>query len=307
MRTRRKGKHSTRKRILVVLFFCSIAGLLLPTSLTGRLMNLVQVLVPLQDVANRSADAVGSAVDALQKPAFSAAEAEQVVAENQALRHTVASYQSRIADLEQSVQNLTRVRNQGLRGKLIPACVVAPDALAWRESQLIDAGSLRGVHRGAAVISNHFAVNLGTENGIRSGQAVLAAELFVGTVDLAGTHTSRVKLVSDPTMHMPVLIAREESEAHWPVDERFWFVGAGGNHARIEDVDHRHINSGAIQIGDRVLTMPGDERLPVSMLIGTITGIEPDKHNPLLYILDVQLEFDANRLRRVYVLDPTGE
>ena len=45
----------TGKRVLGLLLILSVVGLLLPTRLTGRLMNLVQVLVPLQDAATRAA------------------------------------------------------------------------------------------------------------------------------------------------------------------------------------------------------------------------------------------------------------
>jgi len=304
MRSRRKGKRATRKRIFAALLVCSAVGFLLPTSVTGRLMSLVQVLVPLQDATNRGADAIGTALVAAPEPMPSAADIGRMTVRNQSLRHTVITLRAEVDVLERTVRELAGIRDRGMPGRLVPARVAAPDVLSWRESQLIDAGTLQGVRRDAIVVSNHFTVNLGTEEGVRSGQVVLAAEAFIGTVEAVGTHTARVKLVSDPTTRMPVLIARG---AEGPLDAEFWFVGAGGNRARIEDVDHRFIKEGGIQIGDGVLTVSGDDRLPVSMVIGSIQSIAQDKHNPLLYTLDVELAIDANRLRRVYVVDPIGE
>ncbi|MFH0981512.1 MAG: rod shape-determining protein MreC [Planctomycetota bacterium] len=271
------------------------------------MLNLVQVLVPLQDAAGRGADALGAVVGGVRKHAVSAAQFERQVAQNEALHHTVAALRTKIGALEQSVGELAGIRGRGMPGKLIPARVVAPDVSVWRESQLLDAGSLRSVRRNAAVVSDYFAVNLGTVEGGRMGQAVLAAEVFVGTIETTGTHTSRVKLVSDPTTRMGVLIARDQGKTFAALDERFWLVGAGGDHARIEDVDHRYIKDGRIHVGDWVLTVDGDERLPVSMVIGTITSIAPDPDNPLLFILDVKMALDPERLRRVYVVDPLGE
>lgn len=307
MKTRRKGRRTTRRRIFAALLLCSVVGLLLPTSVTGRLMNLFQVLVPLQTAANRGAEAMGTAIGGSDEPELSPAELEQVVAQNEALRHTVASLQLALDELEEANWELAGIRDRGMPGKLIPGQVVAPDVLAWRESQLIDAGTLQGVRRNAAVISNHFAISLGTDEGVRSGQAVLAAEVFVGTVEVAGTHTARVKLVSDPTTRMAVLIARDQGETFLPLDAEFWLVGTGEGHARIEDVDHRYVNRGQIEVGDWVLTVHGDERLPISMVVGTIRSVTPDRDNPLLYILDVKPAIDADRLRRVYVVDPLDE
>ena len=286
------------------MLLCSVVGLLLPASVSGRLMSFFQVLVPLQYAVNRGADAIDGTVAGARRPALSAEEVEQATLRNLALRHTITSLRAEIEDLRKDNLELAGIRGRGLDGKLISARVVAPDALAWRESHLIDAGTLRGVWRGAAVASNHFAVNLGTKAGLRDGDAVLNAEVFVGTVDLVTTHTSRVRLVSDPMTRMAVLIARGELG---PLDAEYWLVGAGGNRARVEDVDHRYVNEGGIEVGDAVLTVKDGDRLPVSMVVGTVSSIRPDKDNPLLFVLDVELAVDADRLRRVYVVDPIGK
>jgi cell shape-determining protein MreC len=264
-------------------------------------MNLVQVFVPLQDLAGRGADAGAGLLGGGDQPRHTAAEMEEIDRRGRALRHQVVSQQARIESLERQVVDLAGLRDLHMPGRLIPARVVAPDALAWRESQLIDAGSLRGVRRDAAVVSNYFAVSLGTEHGAQPGLAVLTAECFVGTIDLAGTHTARVRLVSDPTTRMPVTVARGELGT---LDAEFWLVGTGGDRARVADVDHRYVREGGIALGDQVLTTPRDDRLPVPMVIGTIAEMAPDQDNPLLYVLDVKLAVDPNRLTRVYVVDP---
>ena len=58
----RATRRFTTKRLLAVLLVVSVVGLLLPTRITARLMNLVQVLVPLQDAATRTADGAGRAL-----------------------------------------------------------------------------------------------------------------------------------------------------------------------------------------------------------------------------------------------------
>ena len=307
MRTRPKGRRNTRARVFAALLVCSLVGLLLPRSLTGGLMNLLQILVPLQDTANRAVDAVSGTVVGRPASRVSAAEWENAQARQQALQHTVVTLQSTIAALEQSNRELAAIRGRGMPGKLIPARVVAPDVSAWRRSQLIDAGSLRSVRNDAAVISNYFTAHLGTEDGARTGLAVLSGEVLIGTIETAGTHTSRVKLLSDPTTRMAVLIARTQGDQFLPLDAEFWLVGAGENQARVRDVDHRYVKSGEIREGDGVLTVHGDPRLPVSMMVGTVRSAGPDRDNPLLYVLEVELAIDPARLRRVYVVDPSGQ
>ncbi|MCP4592175.1 MAG: rod shape-determining protein MreC [bacterium] len=306
MSSRRRRSRITRRRVFVGLLFCSAVGLLLPQQFTARLASLFQIVVPFQEAANRGINAVDAAL--AEEPELSAAEAEHLLTENAALRHSVASLRANSQVLAQANQELTGVRAHGLPGRLIPAHVVTPDALVWRESLLVDAGSLRGVRRLAAVASNHFAVGVGAEQGVRNGQAVLAAEVFVGSVDYAATHTARVRLVSDPSTRMPVQIAREWGDSMAPLDaELFWLVGAGGRRARVIDVDHQYVRDGGIAVDDDVLTVSDPDRLPVPLVIGRITEIRHAPGNPLLRTLEVELALDPDTLRRVYVVDVLGE
>lgn len=305
MRILRRGRKYIRtrhKRIFAALLLGAAVCLLLPAPLTRWMMNLVQVLVPFQDAATRASDSVSDAVSAAVAPPVPRAEHESTLARNQALEHTVTALRTKIDGLERTNQELAAIRRGGMPGRLIPARVVAREVLAWRESDLLDAGTLRGIRASASVISDHFAVNLGVTDGAAAGQAVLAAEVFVGTIEYAGTHTARVRRVTDPATRMAVLVAPPD---HGPLDAEFWLVGAGGGEARIQDVDHRYVkNKGGIEVGHRVLTPRDDERLPVSMVIGTVSAIEPDPRNPLLFSLTVCPAVEPDRLRRVYVVDP---
>ncbi|MCP4247115.1 MAG: rod shape-determining protein MreC [bacterium] len=308
----RTERRSTVRRLLAAFLIVAVVGLLLPTSITGRLMNLVQVLVPVQDgmtrAANRADDALAG--DAADVPA---ADHQQLARQAEALRHRVASMSARIAELEQSNRDLTAIRRRGLgsRGTLIPARVVADDLLGWRESGLIDAGTLRGVRRGAAVASGWFSIDAGAADGLDNGLAVLSAEVLVGWIEHAGTHTARVKRLSDPESAMAVTIGRFDEQGFSAVGGaapvEFWLRGTGGGRLEVIEVDHRYVEGDepAVMPGDWVVTVPGDPRLPAALTIGSIDEIRRDPDNGLLYDLSVNSAAPA-RLRRVYVLDASG-
>ena len=61
-----------------------------------------------------------------------------------------------------------------------------------------------------------------------------------------------------------------------------------------------------IRPGDRVVTLADDPQLPVSVTIGTVTEVNANPDNPLLYTLTVESAV-PERIGQVYVLDLSGE
>ena len=304
---RRSRRKLNRKRLLTILVIVSVIGVMLPERLTGRLINLVQVLIPFQDWATRSANAAGDALDrpagaTVARPAF-----EALRREKEALRHQLASIATRFHELEREHHQLAGIRRRGLRGgRLIPARVVATDALSWRKSRLINAGTLSGVKRAAPVTSDHFAIHLDQPEAVRQGMSVLASEALIGFVDQVGTHSARVRLLTDRETRMKVLIARLEDGKYYPLDKEFWLVGTGAPLLEIRDIDHRYVKTGAVTEGDCVLTSAADTGLPASLTVGTISRVRPDPDNGLLYRLDVEPPLKPEDIRTVFVVDPHG-
>jgi len=310
---RYRGRRRFNKRTLVGVMLAGAAlALFLPSAITGRLINLVQVLVPLQDGFTRAADGAGGLLHSDGEP-VPPAEHERLLKQNEALRNTVASLSNRIQVLEEDNRQLTGLRDRGLgpRGVLIPARVIAGDLLAWRESGLIDAGTLRGVAAGAAVTTRTMTLDAGSSDGLGDGMAVLAGEALVGWVEHVGTHTARVKLLSDPACQMPVRIGRQFDEGFQIVPAQFWLQGAGAGRMHVIDVDHRYVEESAggepdVAVGDVVVTDAEDPSLPVPLplgvVIGTITELARNPDNQLLYTLTVRPALPGP-LRSVYVLD----
>lgn len=309
MRSRRKTLPS-RKTLITCLLAASVLALLLPRDWTGGLISLVQVIVPFQDAVVTGVESVARAVgsDDGQVPQ---ARFEALERERAALEHQVAALSMRVSQLEEEVGVLAATRlwevdgqRIGARGRLIPARVITADLLPWRSSKLINAGTLQGVRRGSAVMSRYFTIDRGEADGARDGMAILLKEAFVGVIDKqTGTHTSRVKLLSDVSVEMKVRIGRFSETGFAALDRYFWLMGCGGV-MEIRDVEQRDIDDGVIKVGDTVLSDPAGGVLPAALTVGKVVDIRPDRDNPLLAILTVESPVDEDSLRRVYVFDP---
>lgn len=289
----------------------SLGAMLLPDAWTGKLISLVQVIVPFQHGAAVVGDSV-SRFFSIDGPAVSREQYETVERRRLALEHQVAALSMRAAELEREVKLLTSTRQWdldggriGTQGRLVPASVITDDLLSWRSSRLINAGTLQGVRRGAAVTSNLFTVDRGEDAGVQSGMAVVLQEAFLGLVEQVGTHTARVKLLSDLTVEMKVRIGRFDDGGFVPRRRYFWLTGRGHGLMQIRDVDRRNVQAGEIGLGDIVLADSLSDLVPAAMVIGRITAVEPDYDNPLLSILTVRSEVDLDSLTRVYVYDPS--
>lgn len=286
-----------------ILIFLAVAALAfcLPAVVTGRAGNLLQILAPFQDGVTRLTDGGTSARS-------SDSDASRDANEISALRSVVATLAAQNRALHRENEMLTGVRGRGLgaRGRLIPARIVADDALGWRKSRTLLAGRRSGVRRGDGVLSDRFSIDLNQQEGITGGMAVVGAEALVGVIERAGAHTSQVRGLSDPGTRMSVTIARFEGSVVSVMDEVFWLVGRGGGRIEIRDVHHKYVNEGNIQAGDVVMTPPDDHVLPPSVTIGTIASVARDPDNSLLYVLEVEPAARLSDLRRVFVVDERG-
>lgn len=307
---RQRPRTPSIRQVLFTLVAVSLVALVTPAAWTAKLISLVQLILPFQQAADVTAETIASTIRGSGAP-VPAETHRQLELRTVAAEHRVAALAARVAELEGEVEILTATRRWeleggriGVRGKLIPADVLAGDLLPWRSSRLIGAGALQGVRRGSAVTSQHFSIAQGESAGVRRGLAVLLGEVLLGVVDQVGTHTARFKLLCDVTSGMKVRIGRLTDQGYLPHDGYLWLTGHGDGVMRIRDVDRRHVQEGLIAIGDIVLSDPMSELLPAAMTVGKVTAIEPDHQNPLLSILTVRSEIDDAALRRVYVYEP---
>lgn len=311
---RKRSLLSGRQWNFVLVLVVVAAGLLLlPRRWTHRLVALVEPLVPLQEATTAAAEGLADALGT-PKAAVSRADYDALQRAYQGMLHETAALGLRAAQLEEEVAILTAIRTWtvegariGATGQLIPARVVSADVHGWRDSRLVDAGSAQGVTRGMAAVSHMFSVEVeGSAEPLREGLAILLREAVVGVVEQAGLGTARVRLIGDVGMETKVRVGRLHENGLEARAGYYWLIGLGRGVMQIRDVDRRDVDSGAVAAGDVVLCDSGFAGLPVPMVMGRITAVEGDLHNPLLAIATVEAAVRAGELRRVYVYD-SGE
>ncbi len=297
--SRRATRKRTRIRNIALVVGISAVVLVVTSRLTGGVSGLMQALVPVQHAMSSAIGPGGGRAVQL-----SPMESDSIGRRITAYQLQLASMHVRIEDLMQQNAELSGIRDLGYEeGRLVRARVVAGDSLPWRESRLLDQGTLAGVKGGDAVVSAFF-VDAGRDDNVLDGMTVLAGESLIGEVIGASTHTARVLLLTDPASEPRwVRLARSTPEGFEIVPSEFMLRGAGGNHMEIDGVEYGLIRQATIQVGDVVLTSTSDDRLPVPLVIGTITRVRGEDDNPALYHLLVKPAIDARKLRHVYIVD----
>jgi cell shape-determining protein MreC len=138
----------------------------------------------------------------------------------------------------------------------------------------------------------------------QGGLAALLSSVFVGQIVSASPYTATVQLLSDPESGIQVRVGRVEAGLFKEVPADFILRGVGNSRMLIVESPRRHSESGAIRVGDAVVSLEGQNGLPQSLLIGRITTITQDPDQPLtLDRLEVQPATDTAGMTRVYVAD----
>ncbi len=298
----RSLRKRSRTRILaVVLLLCAVV-IFISSKLTGGVSGILQVLVPVQHAMSSLIPAGGA-----EPVQLSAEEAGELRRKLREYEHRLASMSARIADVQERNEELSGIRTRGFEGgRLIHAKIVAADSLPWRDSRLLDQGTLVGVGHRDTVIS-HFFVTVGEDDGVLDGMSILSGETLLGEITDVSTHTSRVLLVTDPAARPRLVqIGRHASEKFTFVPADFMLRGVGGNRMEVQGVSHRFIDQKTIEVGDTVMTSASDDRLPVQVVIGKVVDIRPDDDNGVLYDLVVEPLVDATKLKRAYVVDASS-
>lgn len=290
--------RGSRLRFWVVAAVIS-AIVLVCGSLTGGVSGVLQVLVPVQHalsslISAGESDAAGYRGDEVGRLRSRLLEYE----------HRVASMGARITELEERNTELSGIRRRGfVGGRLIHARIVASDSLPWRESRLLDEGTLAGVRPGDRVISDLF-VAAGESEGVADGMSILAGETLLGEITDASTHTARVLLLTDPASRPRLVrIARLGSDGLTFCSADFLLRGLGKGRMQISGVSHRFVERQEIKVGDLVLSSDADDRLPLQVVVGSIKAIFADDNNAVLFNVWVEPVADLMKLKRVFVVD----
>jgi rod shape-determining protein MreC len=105
-------------------------------------------------------------------------------------------------------------------------------------------------------------INLGRDNGIRVGYAVIDGDGLVGRTVDAGSSVARVLLLNDLNSHIPVLVG--------PAGVRAMASGDNSAELRLDFLP----DGTTLYEGDEVYTSGSDGMLPRGLRVGTVTGTE---------------------------------
>jgi rod shape-determining protein MreC len=128
-----------------------------------------------------------------------------------------------------------------------------------------------------------FIVNVGSDQNVESGQAVIDTDGLIGRIVATGAKASRILLLTDLNSRVPVSI--EPSRAHAVL------AGDNSNFPLLEYVP----SNVEIQAGDRVVTSGHGGLLPPGLPIGSVVRTEED-------MLRVQMYSTRSRVGLIRVL-----
>ncbi len=297
----------TRGGVFALLLILSALALFLPPEWSNSVKHVAQLLVPAQDLLHSAARRAVQPLQRTDPSPYADPDAD-------ALLRELASEQAYAAQLREENDRLRALRDHQLPPAipLLDAKIVARDVALWRDSLLVARGSSRGVNRRDWVASRLF-LNRGRASSVDEGQAVLARQCLLGTVEQVSPYMSRVQLLSDvDSPRVEVRIAHVRKSRVQLIDYACSVRGAGRGQMAIENVESRYVQADEaaesdvkdprIRVGDLVVTAPGQLGLPVPMTVGKITEIVENPHKRLVYNLTVQPLVDVGELRDVFVI-----
>jgi rod shape-determining protein MreC len=103
-------------------------------------------------------------------------------------------------------------------------------------------------------------INLGRDNGVRVGYAVIDGDGLIGRTVEAGSSVARVLLLNDLNSHIPVLVG--------PASVRAMASGDNSAELRLDFLP----DGATLYDGDEVYTSGSDGVLPRGLRVGTVTG-----------------------------------
>lgn len=201
-----------------------------------------------------------------------------VVGEKERLEERLSTLESEYAKLIEFKHENARLRDllkikqsHDLLG--VTGNVIAHDPSRWADTITLDVGS---------------------QDGVQSGQAVVMGGGVVGQVISSGISTSRVLLLTDPTSGVDAIL--QETRVRGVVEGKgefrlFW------NYV---------LNDHEISVGERIVTSGKDGIFPRGLVVGVVSDVVKTKGN-LFQKIEVTPSVDFSMLETVMVITGKGE
>jgi rod shape-determining protein MreC len=146
------------------------------------------------------------------------------------------------------------------------------------------------VHAGRDPFVQKIIINLGSQQNVAAGQAVVDGLGVIGQVTRAYPFSSEVTLITDRELAVPVQVERNGLRA----------IAFGHGRDNLLDVPYLPVNVD-IKEGDRLVTSGIDGTYPMGLAVATVTRIERNVDSPFARIVCVPVA-GTDRHRQVLVL-----
>ncbi len=318
----RIGQRISKRTVLVVLLAVSMVTALLGARVAPRLRMVGQyVLPPLGEGGIYVSCAVKKHLKNVTGRALPADEVRRLERENLELRGQQVVLEGEREYWRRQVEVIQGIRQsyapiRDLPCELIPARVVAADALPYGRTRLVNGGNAAGAEPGMKVTTRELLTDRAKR--LPPNLAAISATALVGRLMETGEFTARLQLVTDsgygtwarirrmldPAHPRTVTIGgvvRRLGEAHNPLID-VWAQGDGHAAMTVAGVSAEE----NVRPGDWLVTRDDDALLPVQIRIGTVAEVRENPRDPHTVNLLIVPHADFASLREVYIVMRLG-
>ncbi|MHC4441079.1 MAG: rod shape-determining protein MreC [Planctomycetota bacterium] len=304
----RRFRPPSKPTIFLILMLASAVLLLLPSDPLTPARDITSLIAIPQYLVRETAQRVTHRVESLADKPVTADRYAEVLQEKQAVENENAALRQSVVELLATQEHLMHLMDISQEWTLVPAHVVAWDAVPGRDSLQLNKGRSSKVESMDWVVSR-LQVDVGTKGGISDRSEVLPRECLIGWVEHAGLWSSRVVLLSDPEVNKAMRVYIEPSSGRQDHKSGrqapLILEGAGQGKMLIRDIPADLVTNGLVRVGDLVNSDRNDTRLPVAMVIGTISELKQNREDnvpPLFYEAVVEHRYDPKKLSLVFIV-----
>jgi rod shape-determining protein MreC len=140
-------------------------------------------------------------------------------------------------------------------------------------------------------ISRYLLIDKGSDNGIKTGQAVIYKDNFIGIINEVSTKKSKVMLSSDPDSKIAAFVSGNNGKAKGVL------LGQFGAEMLLDKVLHQE----PIEVGDLVYSEGTEVEIPRGLIMGQVSQVM-DRDNEVFKQATVKPVFDVTNLDVVFVV-----
>lgn len=213
--------------------------------------------------------------------------------------HLYRQFTERIANVETLTRENRQLREQAMRQAIDLQNFPTLQAENEHLRQLLETKQLLQrparvaeiVRAGRDPFAQRIIVNLGSQQGVAAGQAVVDGLGVIGQVTRAYPFSSEITLITDRELAVPVQVERNSLRA----------IAFGHGRDRAMDLPYLPVNVD-IREGDKLVTSGIDGTYPAGLAVATVSRIERNVDSPFAHIVCTPVA-GTDRHRQVLILN----